>query len=56
MSFATLAFFGSRRLLEQFFDLPVYVARVMSGLRDQSLIWAIGNDPVNVAVCGNYLE
>jgi hypothetical protein len=40
----------------QFFDLPVYVARVMSGLRDQSLIWAIGNDPVNVAVCGNYLE
>jgi len=40
----------------QFFDLPSHVARFLSGLCGQSLIWAIGNDPVNAAVCGNSLN
>ena len=29
------------------------LVRVLSDLRDHSLIQIIGNDPVNVAVCGN---
>jgi hypothetical protein len=40
----------------QFFDLPAHVVRILSNLRGQSLIWAIGDDPVNVAICGNHLE
>lgn len=40
----------------QFFDLPSHVVRILSDLRCHSLIQAIGDHPVNVAVCGNNLE
>lgn len=53
-SFAALALFGAGQLFEitvQFFDLPAHVTRVLSGLRSQCLIWAIDDQPVNVAVC-----
>ena len=55
-SFATLAFGSARQLLQfsvKFFDLPAQLVRFLSDLRDHSLIQIIGNDPVNVAVCGN---
>jgi len=58
-SFATLAFGGACQLLQlavKFFDLPAQLVRVLSDLRDHSLIRIIGDDPVNVAVSGNYLE
>ena len=57
--FPALTFLASRELLEaamQFFDLPTHVVRVLSDLRRESLIWAIGNHPVNVAVCSDQLE
>ena len=57
--FATLTLFSASQLFEpsvQFFDLPAQVVRVLSDLSSQSLIWAIGNDPVNVAVWGDQLE
>ena len=40
----------------KFFDLPAQLVRVLSDLRDHGLIQIIGDDPVNVAVYGNYLE
>ena len=55
--FAALTLFATRQLLEssvQFFDLPAHVVRVLSDVGGQGLIWAIGDDPVNVAVWGNY--
>ena len=54
-----LTFFSARQLFEaamQFFDLPTHVVHVLSDLRGQGLCWAIGNDPVNVAVRGDQLE
>ena len=58
-SFATLALGTAGQLFEfamKFFDLPAHVIRFLGNLRDHSLIKIISNDPVNVAVCGNYLE
>ena len=57
--FATLAFGGACQLLQfavKFFDLPAQLVRVLNDLRDHSPIRIIGDDPVNVAVYGNYLE
>ena len=57
--FATLAFGRASQLLQfavKFFDLPAQLVRILSDLRDHSLIQIIGNDPVNVAVRGNQLE
>lgn len=57
--FAALALLCAGQLLQptvQFFNLPTHVVRVLSDLRSQSLIGAIRNHPVNVAVCGNQLE
>jgi len=55
----TLTLLAARQLLEipmQFFDLPTHVTRVLSNLRGDRLIQVIGDDPVNVAVWGDYLE
>ena len=57
--FATLTPFDSRQLLEstmQCFHLPAHVVRVLNGLRGEHGIKVIGDNPVNVAVCGNQLE
>ena len=46
-SFATLAFGGGYQLLQfavKFFDLPAQLVRVLSDLRDHSLIQIIGDD------------
>jgi hypothetical protein len=56
---AALTLFTARQLFDatmQFFDLPTHIVRVLNDLRGQSLFWAIGNNPVNVAVRGNQLE
>ncbi len=56
---AALALFTASQLLEasvKFFDLPAHVVRVLSNLRRHGLVWAMGNHPVNVAVCGDQLE
>lgn len=58
-SFAALAFSATCQLLQfavKVFDLPAQVIRFLSDLRGHSLIQVIGDDPVNVAVCGNALE
>ena len=34
----------------KFFDLPAQLVRVLSDLRDHSLIRIIGDDPVNVSI------
>jgi hypothetical protein len=31
----------------QDFDLPTHILRVLSDLRGHSLLWAVGNQPVN---------
>ena len=57
--FATSAFGGACQLFQfavKFFDLPAQLVRVLSDLRDHGLIQRIGDDPVDVAVYGNYLE
>ena len=51
--FAALAFGGACQLLQfavKFFDLPAQLVRVLSDLRDHSLIRIIGDDPVNVSI------
>ena len=40
----------------KFFDLPAQLVRVLSDLRDHGLIQRIGDDPVDAAEYGNYLE
>src|SRR5258708_12471301 len=55
---ATLAFLRTGQLLEfavKLLNRPAPGILVLNGLRGD-WVWSIGNDPVNVAVCGNYLE
>ena len=55
----TLTLLAARQLFEvsmQFFDLPAHGVRVLSDVRGYRLIQVISNDPVNVAVRGDYLE
>ena len=57
--FTALAFLATRQLFDaamQFFHLPTHVVRLLSDRRGQGLIWAIGDHPVNVTVCGDQLE
>lgn len=56
---AALALFATRQLFEfpvQFLDLPAHVIRVLNNVCGQSLIGAIRDHSVNVAVGGNQLE
>ena len=57
---AALALLAPRELLEapmQFFNLPADVVRgLQRPARSRTLIGAIGDDPVNVAVRGDQLE
>ena len=51
--FAALAFGGACQLLRfavKFFDLAAQLVRVLSDLRDHSLIRILGDDPVNVSI------
>jgi len=40
----------------QLLDLPTHIALCLNHLRCLCLVWVIGNNPLNVTVCGNYLE
>lgn len=57
--FATLAFFAPCQLLQfpmQLLDLPTHIAPCLNHLRCLCLVWIVGNNPLNVTVCGTYLE
>jgi hypothetical protein len=57
--FAALALLRAGQLFQfavQFFDLPAHVVRLLGDLRGQAVIQLIGNEPVNIAVCGRRLE
>ncbi len=56
---AALAFFRTRQLLEasmEFLHLPPIVVLDLSDKQVYSVVKVISNDPVNVAVWGDYLE
>src|SRR5258708_24355602 len=55
---ATLTLFGTSELLEftvKLLNRPAPRVHVGNGLRIDG-VWKVGDNPVNVAVCGNYLE
>ena len=55
---AALALFGTGELLEfavKLLNRPAPGIHVLNSLRGD-WVWSIGDDPVNVAVCGDYLE
>src|SRR5579872_6967785 len=54
----TLTLFGASELLEftvKLLNRPALVGLGLNGLRVDG-VWTIGDNPVNVAVCGDYLE
>ena len=54
----TLALFGTGELLKfavKLLNRPAPGVLILNGLR-RDWVWSIGDNPVNVAVCGNYLE
>src|SRR5260370_26641745 len=56
--FTTLALFGTSELLEfavKLLNRPAPGVHLSNGLRVDG-VWKVGDNPVNVAVCGNYLE
>ena len=56
---AALALFRAGQLFDfavGLLDLPAHVVRFFGGLRGQVFIKIIGNEPVNVAVCGDQPE
>lgn len=57
--FTTLALLTTRQLLQfavQLLDLPTHGILRLKVVSGKIRLWMIGNDPVNVAICGNYLE